>query len=143
LTDSSAQPHVKLTVINTIMGAPRCFYGTTPLEEVEQFLKSAPNLKRHTAFITIYTAGLRVSEPHVEVGIAKIRRQWQPQTQHAHLLVHVGYNVSARPDGLGETKWKCLSCSGASASEKPRLVRGFASPIVVKSKVKSIWLECS
>ena len=67
------------------MGALRFFYRTTlglkevsenipyarradPLpavlarDEVERFLKAVPNLKMRTAFITIYAAGLRVSE---------------------------------------------------------------------------------
>jgi integrase/recombinase XerD len=77
--------NLKPTTINPIMGALRFFYGTTlgqkhvadeipyarradslpavlSREEVERFLKSVPNLKMRTAFITIYAAGLRVSE---------------------------------------------------------------------------------
>ena len=76
--------NLKPTTINPIMGALRFFYGTTlgqkhiadqipyarradslpavlSREEVERFLKSVPNLKMRTAFITIYAAGLRVS----------------------------------------------------------------------------------
>jgi len=71
--------------INPIMGALRFFYGTTlgrkditdqipyarradalpavlSREEVERLLRATPNLKMRTAFITIYAAGLRVSE---------------------------------------------------------------------------------
>src|ERR1700691_236018 len=71
--------------INPIMGALRFFYRTTlglkevsenipyarradPLpavlarDQVERFLKAVPNLKMRTAFITVYAAGLRVSE---------------------------------------------------------------------------------
>ncbi len=76
---------LKPNSINPIMGALRFFYRTTlglkevseqipyarradPLpavlarDEVERFLKAVPNLKMRTAFITIYAAGLRVSE---------------------------------------------------------------------------------
>jgi site-specific recombinase XerD len=76
---------LKPNSINPIMGALRFFYRTTlglkevsenipyarradPLpavlarDEVERFLKVVPNLKMRTAFITIYAAGLRVSE---------------------------------------------------------------------------------
>lgn len=76
---------LKPNTINPIMGALRFFYGTTlgrkhvadqipyarradtlpavlSREEVERFLKTVPNLKMRTAFITIYAAGLRVSE---------------------------------------------------------------------------------
>jgi integrase/recombinase XerD len=76
---------LKPNSINPIMGALRFFYRTTlglkevsenipyarradPLpavlarDEVECFLKAVPNLKMRTAFITIYAAGLRVSE---------------------------------------------------------------------------------
>ena len=76
---------LKPNTINPIMGALRFFYGTTigqkhvadqipyarransfpavlSREEVERFLKSVPSLKMRTAFITIYAAGLRVSE---------------------------------------------------------------------------------
>jgi hypothetical protein len=70
---------------NPIMGALRFFYGTTlgqkqaseqipyarradtlpavlARDEAVRFLKAVPNLKMRTAFITIYAAGLRVSE---------------------------------------------------------------------------------
>jgi integrase/recombinase XerD len=73
------------TSINPIMGALRFFYATTlgrkhiaeeipyartgdklPAvmtgEEVTRFLKATPDLKMRTLFITIYAAGLRVSE---------------------------------------------------------------------------------
>jgi integrase/recombinase XerD len=76
---------LKPNSINPIMGALRFFYRTTlgrkevsehipyarradPLpavlarDEVERFLKAVPDLKMRTAFITIYAAGLRVSE---------------------------------------------------------------------------------
>jgi site-specific recombinase XerD len=76
---------LKPTTINPIMGALRFFYGKTlgqkhivdeipyarladslpavlSREEVERFLKTVRNLKMRTAFITIYAAGLRVSE---------------------------------------------------------------------------------
>jgi site-specific recombinase XerD len=76
---------LKPNSINPIMGALRFFYRTTlglkevsenipyarradPLpavlarDEVERFLKAVPNHKMRTAFITIYAAGLRVSE---------------------------------------------------------------------------------
>jgi integrase/recombinase XerD len=76
---------LKPNTINSIMGALRFFYGTTlgrkhvtdqipyarradtlpavlSREEVERFLKAVSNLKMLTAFITIYAAGLRVSE---------------------------------------------------------------------------------
>ena len=76
---------LKPTTINPIMGALRFFYGKTlgqkdivdeipyarladslpavlSREEVERLLKSVRNLKMRTAFITIYAAGLRVSE---------------------------------------------------------------------------------
>lgn len=76
---------LKPNSINPIMGALRFFYGTTlgrkhvadqipyarradtlpavlSREEVERFLKAVRNLKMRTAFITIYAAGLRVSE---------------------------------------------------------------------------------
>jgi site-specific recombinase XerD len=76
---------LKATTINPIMGALRFFYGTTlgqkqvseqipyarradtlpavlARDEVVRFLKAVPNLKMRTAFITIYAAGLRVSE---------------------------------------------------------------------------------
>src|SRR6202167_1732232 len=76
---------LKPNSINPIMGALRFFYRTTlglkevsenipyarradPLpavlarDEVERFLKPVPNLKMRTAFITVYAAGLRVSE---------------------------------------------------------------------------------
>jgi integrase/recombinase XerD len=76
---------LKPNSVNPIMGALRFFYRTTlglkevsenipyarradPLpavlarDEVERFLKAVPNLKMRTAFITIYAAGLRVSE---------------------------------------------------------------------------------
>ncbi len=71
--------------INPIMGALRFFYATTlgrkdvadqipyarradslpavlSRTEVERFLRAVPNFKMRTAFITIYAAGLRVSE---------------------------------------------------------------------------------
>lgn len=71
--------------INPITGALRFFYGTTlgrkdiadqipyarradalpavlSREEVERLLRATPSLKMRTAFITIYAAGLRVSE---------------------------------------------------------------------------------
>ena len=77
--------NLKPNTINPIMGALHFFYGTTlgqkqiadqipyarrsdslpavlSREEVEQFLKAVSNLKMRTAFITIYAAGLRVSE---------------------------------------------------------------------------------
>lgn len=77
--------NLKPTTINPIMGALRFFYGKTlgqkdivdeipyarradslpavlSREEVERFLKAVRNLKMRTAFITIYAAGLRVSE---------------------------------------------------------------------------------
>ena len=77
--------NLKPTTINPIMGALRFFYGTTlgqkhvadqipyarradslpavlSREEVCRFLKSVPNMKMRTSFITIYAAGLRVSE---------------------------------------------------------------------------------
>lgn len=77
--------NLKPTTINPIMGALRFFYGKTlgqndivdeipyarradslpavlSREEVERFLKSVRNLKMRTAFITIYAAGLRLSE---------------------------------------------------------------------------------
>ncbi|MHB8885966.1 MAG: tyrosine-type recombinase/integrase [Methylovirgula sp.] len=77
--------NLKPTTINPIMGALRFFHGTTlgqkhvvdqipyarradtlpavlSREEVERFLKTVCNLKMRTAFITIYAAGLRVSE---------------------------------------------------------------------------------
>lgn len=77
--------NLKPTTINPIMGALRFFYGKTlgqkdivdeipyarradslpavlSREEVERFLKTVRNLKMRTAFITIYAAGLRVSE---------------------------------------------------------------------------------
>ena len=77
--------HLKPTTINPIMGALRFFYRTTlgqdnvadqipyarvadtlpavlSREEVERLLKAVPGLKMRTAFITIYAAGLRVSE---------------------------------------------------------------------------------
>ena len=77
--------NLKPTTINPIMGALRFFYGTTlgqkhivdeipyarradalpavlSREEVERLLKTVRNLKMRTAFITIYAAGLRVSE---------------------------------------------------------------------------------
>jgi integrase/recombinase XerD len=76
---------LKASTINPIMGALRFFYGTTlgqkqvseqipyarradtlpavlAPDEVVRFLKAVPNLKMRTAFITIYAAGLRVSE---------------------------------------------------------------------------------
>lgn len=76
---------LKPNSINPIMGALRFFYGTTlglkeaseqipyarredtlpavlARDEVMRFLKAVPNLKMRTAFITIYAAGLRVSE---------------------------------------------------------------------------------
>ena len=76
---------LKPSSINPIMGALRFFYATTlglkhvadqipyartadalpavlSREEVERLLKSVANLKMRTAFITIYAAGLRVSE---------------------------------------------------------------------------------
>jgi len=76
---------LKPNSINPIMGALRFFYRTTlglkevsehipyarradPLpavlarDEVERFLKAVTDLKMRTAFITIYAAGLRVSE---------------------------------------------------------------------------------
>ena len=76
---------LKATSINPIMGALRFFYGTTlgqkhvsehipyarredtlPVvlarDEVVRFLKAVTDLKMRTAFITIYAAGLRVSE---------------------------------------------------------------------------------
>ena len=76
---------LKPTTINPIMGALRFFYGKTlgqkdivdeipyarradtlpavlSREEVERLLKTVRNLKMRTAFITIYAAGLRVSE---------------------------------------------------------------------------------
>jgi site-specific recombinase XerD len=77
--------NLKPSTINPIMGALRFFYRTTlgqnhvadqipyarltdslpavlSREEVERLLKSVRNLKMRTAFITIYAAGLRVSE---------------------------------------------------------------------------------
>ena len=77
--------NLKPTTINPIMGALRFFYGKTlgqkdivdeipyarradslpavlSREEVERFLKTVRNLKMRTAFITIYAAGLRLSE---------------------------------------------------------------------------------
>ncbi|MGO9007061.1 MAG: tyrosine-type recombinase/integrase [Beijerinckiaceae bacterium] len=77
--------NLKPNTINPIMGALRFFYGTTlgqkhvvdqipyarradtlpavlSREEVERLLKTVRNLKMRTAFITIYAAGLRVSE---------------------------------------------------------------------------------
>jgi integrase/recombinase XerD len=77
--------NLKPTTINPIMGALRFFYGKTlgqkdfvdeipyarladslpavlSREEVERLLKTVRNLKMRTAFITIYAAGLRVSE---------------------------------------------------------------------------------
>ena len=77
--------NLKPSTINPIMGALRFFYGKTlgqkdivdeipyarradslpavlSREEVERFLKTVRNLKMRTAFITIYAAGLRVSE---------------------------------------------------------------------------------
>lgn len=76
---------LKATSINPIMGALRFFYGITlgqkqvseqipyarredtlpavmARDEVVRFLKAAPDLKMRTLFITIYAAGLRVSE---------------------------------------------------------------------------------
>lgn len=76
---------LKPNTINPIMGALKFFYGTTlkrkhvadqipyvrradslpavlSREEVERLLKAVRNLKMRTAFITIYAAGLRVSE---------------------------------------------------------------------------------
>jgi integrase/recombinase XerD len=76
---------LKPTTINPIMGALRFFFRTTlgrkdvadqipysrvadtlpavlSREEVERFLKRVASLKMRTAFITIYAAGLRVSE---------------------------------------------------------------------------------
>jgi len=76
---------LKPSTINPIMGGLRFFYATTlgqrhvadqipyarmtdslpavlSREEVERLLKSIRNLKMRTAFITIYAAGLRVSE---------------------------------------------------------------------------------
>ncbi|MCB1543770.1 MAG: site-specific integrase [Rhodoblastus sp.] len=77
--------NLKPATINPIMAALRFLYATTlgrkdvadaipyarkddPLpavlsrEEVERFLKAVPSLKMRTAFVTIYAAGLRVSE---------------------------------------------------------------------------------
>lgn len=77
--------NLKPNTINPIMGALRFFYGTTlgrkhvadqipyarradalpavlSREEVERLLKATPSLKMRTAFVTIYAAGLRVSE---------------------------------------------------------------------------------
>ena len=77
--------NLKPNSINPIMGALRFFYGKTlgqkhivdeipyarradslpavlSREEVERLLKTVRNLKMRTAFITIYAAGLRVSE---------------------------------------------------------------------------------
>jgi site-specific recombinase XerD len=77
--------NLKPNTINPIMGALRFFYGVTlgrkhvvdqipyarradalpavlSREEVERLLKATPSLKMRTAFITIYAAGLRVSE---------------------------------------------------------------------------------
>lgn len=76
---------LKPTSINPIIGALRFFYGTTlgrkdmieempfarkddalpavlTQEQVVQLLRAEPNLKMRTAFMTIYAAGLRVSE---------------------------------------------------------------------------------
>lgn len=76
---------LKATSINPIVGALRFFYATTlgnqqlaeqipfarkedtlpavlTRDQVLQLLKAEPNLKMRTAFITIYAAGLRVSE---------------------------------------------------------------------------------
>ena len=76
---------LKATSINPIIGALRFFYATTlgqkqvseqipyarradtlpavlAPDEVVRFLKAVSNLKMRTAFITIYAAGLRVSE---------------------------------------------------------------------------------
>ena len=76
---------LKATSINPIIGALRFFYGTTlgdkamaeqmpyaraedtlpavlTRDEVLRLFKAAPNLKIRTALITIYAAGLRVSE---------------------------------------------------------------------------------
>ena len=76
---------LKAASINPIMGALRFFYGTTlgqkqfaeqitfarkedrlpavlTRDEVVAFLKAVGDLKMRTAFITIYAAGLRVSE---------------------------------------------------------------------------------
>ena len=76
---------LKATSINPIIGALRFFYGTTlgrkeiveqiPFarkedtlpavltpQQVVSLLEAEPNLKMRTAFITIYAAGLRVSE---------------------------------------------------------------------------------
>jgi site-specific recombinase XerD len=76
------------------MGALRFFYGTTlgqkqvseqipyarradtlpavlARDEVVRFLKAVPNLKMRTAFITIYAAGLRVSEAVMSAGLDK------------------------------------------------------------------------
>lgn len=76
---------LKATTINPIVGALRFFYGTTlgqtqlaeqipfariedtlpailTQDEVLRLLKAEPSLKMRTAFITIYAAGLRVSE---------------------------------------------------------------------------------
>jgi site-specific recombinase XerD len=77
--------NLKPTTINPIIGALRFFYATTlgrkdiadqipyartadalpailSREHVGRFLKSVPSLKMRTAFVTIYAAGLRVSE---------------------------------------------------------------------------------
>jgi len=76
---------LKTASINPIMGGLRFFYGVTlgqkqlaeqipyarkedtlpavlTRDEVVRFLKAVPDLKMRTAFITIYAAGLRVSE---------------------------------------------------------------------------------
>ena len=76
---------LKVASINPIMGTLRFFYGTTlgnrslaeqitfarkddtlpaalTRDEVMRFLQAVPDLKMRTAFITIYAAGLRVSE---------------------------------------------------------------------------------
>ena len=76
---------LKVASINPIMGALRFFYGTTlgqkqiaeqitfarkedtlpavlTQDEVVRFLRAVVDLKMRTAFITIYAAGLRVSE---------------------------------------------------------------------------------
>ncbi len=81
------------------MGALRFFYGTTlgrkrvadqipyarradtlpavlSRDEVERFLKAVSNLKMRTAFITIYAAGLRVSELVALTSRTSTARAW-------------------------------------------------------------------
>ena len=91
--------NLKPTTINPIMGALRFFNGTTlgqkhvadqipyarradslpavlSREEVQRFLKSVPNLKMRTAFITIYAAGLRVSSSSPSPSATSTARVW-------------------------------------------------------------------